>query len=75
MKTSKLYDVKITARDVNGENIYMKLPYEKLVKFVEHSYGRKTRFDVVAMLIGYNGAISEDDFNNIMRLYINNIID
>lgn len=45
------------------------LTYEELVKVVEQSSYITTRFNVISYLVGYNGVVTEQDVNNILRLY------
>jgi hypothetical protein len=52
-----------------------KLSYEELVEQIKRYSTRLNRFNVVSHLIGYNGAITEDDYNNIIKLYKENLID
>ena len=51
------------------------MSYSELVKYVENSCIRMTRFDVVCWLIGYQGVVTADDYNNILRLYSDNFVD
>ncbi len=50
--------------------------YSELVNAVEKNRYLETRFDVVAYLIGYNGGVlTQEDFNNILRLYQDGFIE
>lgn len=71
----KLYKTKVTVKDASGNSIYRKLSYEELVEQIKRYSTRLNRFNVVSHLIGYNGAITEDDYNNIIKLYKENLID
>ena len=51
-----------------------KLSYEELVEQIKRYSTRLNRFNVVSHLIGHNGAITEDDYNNIIKLYKENLI-
>ncbi len=53
----------------------MSMNYSELVNAVEKNRYLETRFDVVAYLIGYNGGLlTEEDFDNIQRLYLDHFI-
>ena len=71
----KVYKTKVIVKDASGNSIYRKLSYEELVEQIKRYSTRLNRFNVVSHLIGYNGAITEDDYNNIIKLYKENIID
>lgn len=71
----KLYKTKVIVKDASGNSIYRKLSYEELVEQIKRYSTRLNRFNVVSHLIGYNGAITEDDYNNIIKLYKENLID
>ena len=43
--------------------------YEELLAVVERNPYITTRFNVVSYLVGYNGVVTEQDVNNILRLY------
>ena len=51
------------------------MSYSELVKHVEEISIRITRFDVVSWLIGYQGFVTADDYNNICRLHSDNFVD
>ncbi len=61
------------------ENAYRELSYDELVEIVERMQisiqKRLNRFNVVTYLIGYNNIVSRDDYVNIIKLYVNGIID
>jgi len=71
----KIYKTKVIVKDASGNSIYRKLSYEELVEQIKRYSTRLNRFNVVSHLIGYNGAITEDDYNNIIKLYKENLID
>ena len=71
----KVYKTKVIVKDASGNSIYRKLSYEELVEQIKRYSTRLNRFNVVLHLIGYNGAITEDDYNNIIKLYKENLID
>lgn len=71
----KVYETKVIVKDASGNSIYRKLSYEELVEQIKRYSTRLNRFNVVSHLIGYNGAITEDDYNNIIKLYKENLID
>ena len=71
----KVYKTKVIVKDSSGNSIYRKLSYEELVEQIKRYSTRLNRFNVVSHLIGYNGAITEDDYNNIIKLYKENLID
>nr|DAJ00782.1 MAG TPA: hypothetical protein [Caudoviricetes sp.] len=71
----KVYKTKVIVKDASGNSIYRKLSYEELVEQIKRYSTRLNRFNVVSHLIGYNGAITEDDYNNIIKLYKENLID
>ena len=43
--------------------------YEELLAVVERNPYITTRFNVISYLVGYNGVVTEQDVNNILRLY------
>ena len=45
------------------------LTYEERVKVVEQSPYITTRFNMISYLVGYNGLVTEQDIDNILRLY------
>lgn len=54
----------------------MSMNYSELVNAVEKNLRIKTRFNVVAYLIGYNGGVlTHEDFVNILRLYRDGFIE
>ena len=66
---------KIRIEDKSGNNIFKQLSYDELVKWItSHTY-RFNKFDVVAHLIGYNGVVTETDFENILKAYEDKLID
>ena len=71
----KQYKEKIQIKDKNGNNIFKQMDYSELVNKIEERTYRMTRFDVVCYLIGYNGVVTETDFENILKAYQDNIID
>lgn len=50
------------------------MTYSELVNLVEKDKHLKTRMDVIAYLIGYQGKIDANDFDNIIDLYTNGFI-
>lgn len=63
---------------MKGNDITMKrkqLTYSELVRRVEENKNIRTKWDVVCMLIGYQKVITEADWENIMRMYSDDIID
>ena len=70
----KQYKTKISVK-YDGEEIFRQLSYDELVKLIEERTYRMDRFNVVSYLIGYNGVVTEDDYNNIEKAYENNLID
>ena len=71
----KLYNEKIRIEDKSGNNIFKQLSYDELVQLITSCARRLNKFDVVAHLIGYNGVVTETDFENILKAYENNLID
>ena len=71
----KVYNEKIRIEDKSGNNIFNQLSYEELAKWIESQTCRLNKFDVVALLIGYNGVVTETDFENILKAYEDNLID
>lgn len=49
--------------------------YDELVELVKSMTYCTTRMDAVAFLIGCNGYVDEKDFDNIMRMYGEGIIE
>ena len=50
------------------------MKYSELVNFVENS-GLRTRYDVVSYLIGCKGIVTNEDWENINKLFIDSFID
>ena len=48
---------------------FKQLTYEELVKVIEETCYRMTRFDVICYLISYNGVVTEEDYNNINKAW------
>lgn len=71
----KLYNEKIRIEDESGNNIFKQLSYGQLVELIEEHTCRLNKFNVVSILIGYNGVVTETDFENIIKAYENNLID
>lgn len=71
----KLYNEKIRIEDKSGNNIFNQLSYDELIQRITSRACRLNKFDVVACLIGYNGVVTETDFENILKAYENNLID
>ena len=62
-------------KNVTKKKTYIKeLSYDELVELVKGMQTHLTRFDIVTYLINYNNIISRDDYDNIIRLYVNGII-
>ena len=70
----KQYRTKISVK-YDGKEIFRQLSYDELVKLIKERTYRMSRFNVVSYLIGYNGVVTEDDYNNIEKAYENNLID
>lgn len=71
----KLYNEKIRIEDKSGNNIFKQLSYDELVQWIASRTCRLSKFDVVAHFIGYNGVVTETDFENILKAYEDNLID
>lgn len=71
----KLYNEKIRIEDESGSNIFNQLSYSQLVKLITEHPCRLDKFNVVSILIGYNGVVTETDFENILKAYEDNLID
>ena len=71
----KLYNEKIRIEDKSGNNIFKQLSYDELAKRITDHTTRFNKFDVVAYLIGYNGVVTETDYENILKAYEDNLID
>lgn len=71
----KLYNEKIRIEDESGNNIFKQLSYGQLVKLIEEYTCRLNKFNVVSILIGYNGVVTETDYENILKAYEDNLID
>lgn len=52
-----------------------RMSYDEIAKYVESTKRRWDRLDVVCFLIGYQGDVNADDWENIARLYSEKIID
>lgn len=57
-----------------GKEIFRQLTYDELAKRIKGITYRMSRFHVVSYLIGYNGIVTEEDYNNINKLYAENLI-
>nr|DAI22742.1 MAG TPA: hypothetical protein [Caudoviricetes sp.] len=64
----KQYEINVSVK-YNGHNIFKQLTYEELVKVIEETCYRMTRFDVIGYLISYNGVVTEEDYNNINKAW------
>ena len=51
------------------------MTYEELLEHVKRHPIRMTKWDVACFLIGYQGVMTSADWENIQRLYMNDIID
>ena len=71
----KLYNEKIRIEDESGSNIFKQLSYCQLVKLIKEHTCRLNKFNVVSILIGYNGVVTETDYENILKAYEDNLID
>ena len=71
----ELYKSKIRIEDKSGNNIFKQFSYDELVQWITSHSCRFNKFDVVAHLIGYNGVVTETDFENILKAYQDNLID
>lgn len=71
----KMYNEKIRIEDKSGNNIFKQLSYDELAQWITSHSCRFNKFDVVAHLIGYNGVVTETDFENILKAYEDNLID
>ena len=71
----KLYNEKIRIEDKSGNNIFKQLSYGQLAKLITEHTCRLNRFNVVSILIGYNGVVTETDYENILKAYEDNLID
>lgn len=71
----KLYNEKIRIEDKSGNNIFKQLSYGELAQWIASRTCRLSKFDVVAHFIGYNGVVTETDFENILKAYEDNLID
>lgn len=64
------------ARGAGGDLLKKKrMSYDEIVKYVESTKRRWDRLDVVCFLIGYQGNVNADDWENIARLYSEKNID
>ena len=71
----KLYNEKIRIEDKSGNNIFNQLSYGQLVNLITEYPCRLNKFNVVSILIGYNGVVTGTDYFNILKAYENNLID
>lgn len=51
------------------------MTYSELVNHIENEKHIKTKFDVVAWLAGYQGVVTAEDVENIIKLYEDGFID
>lgn len=58
-----------------GQNIFKQLTYSELVNRIERFPTRMNRFNIVSWLIEYNGVVTEQDYENIIKAYEDNFID
>ena len=71
----KVYNEKIRIEDETGSNIFKQLSYGQLVSLITEYTCRLNKFNVVSILIGYNGVVTETDYENILKAYEDNLID
>ena len=71
----KLYNEKIRIEDKSGNNIFKQLSYSELVQMIMGYGCRINKFNVVSILIGYNGVVTETDYVNILKAYEEYLID
>jgi len=71
----KVYNEKIRIEDESGSNIFQQLSYGQLVSLITKYKGRLNKFNVVSILIGYNGVVTITDYVNILKAYEDNLID
>lgn len=71
----KVYNEKIRIEDESGSNIFKQLSYGQIVKLIKDHACRLNKFNVVSILIGYNGVVTETDYENIIKAYEDNLID
>ena len=71
----KVYNEKIRIEDESGSNIFKQLSYGQLVNMITNHTCRLNKFNVVSILIGYNGVVTETDYENILKAYEDNLID
>ena len=71
----KVYNEKIRIEDESGSNIFKQLSYGQLVNLITEHTCRLNKFNVVSILIGYNGVVTETDYENILKAYEDNLID
>ena len=71
----KVYNEKIRIEDESGSNIFKQLSYYQLVRLITEHTCRLNKFNVVSILIGYNGVVTETDYENILKAYEDNLID
>ena len=71
----KVYNANIRIEDESGSNIFKQLSYEQLVNLLKVYTCRLNKFNVVSVLIGYNGVVTETDYENILKMYEDKLID
>lgn len=71
----ELYKANIEIKDKEGNNIFKQLTYSELVNRIERFPTRMNRFNIVSWLIGYNGVVTGQDYENIIKAYEDNFID
>ena len=69
----KQYKTKISVK-YEGTEIFKQLTYDELVNRIKARSYIMNKFNVIEYLIGYNGVVTEDDYNNIQKAYQDNII-
>ena len=61
--------------DEFGSNIFKQLSYGQLVKLITDCEWRLNKFNVVSILIGYNGVVTVTDYENILKACEDDLID
>lgn len=51
------------------------MKYEELVNLIEQYPSRLTRFDAVLLLVDSKGSVGHNDARNIMRLWLDGLVD
>lgn len=62
-------EAEVEAKIITFPNMKDQMTYEELLEVVRQHLYITTRFNCISYLVGYNGIVTEQDVDNILRLY------